>query len=165
MNWLDLVLVVIMLWAVRSSLEAGLIQELFTLLGLVAGILVAGRLYAPIARALSGQVPREVANAATFLAILVAVWFVVGLLGRLARQMARKMLLGWADRLGGVFFGLLKGLVLVEILLVVLARFPIFDTEDLIRGSLIASWVSRYVPVVIALLPSEFQRLTTIFRR
>lgn len=163
-NWLDLVFVVVLLWAVRSSWEAGLVQETFTLLGLAAGIIVAGQLYALVARGLFGQVPREAANAVTFLAILVAVWFAVGFLGRLVQQTVRWIKLGWIDRLGGVVFGLIKGMIVVEVVLIVLARFPFLNTEELIQGSFIASWISGYLRVVIRLLPLEFRRLTTILR-
>lgn len=164
MNWLDLIFLIILLWAMRSSWETGLIQEAFTLAGLAAGIIMAGQLYRPLARTLFGPAPNNAANAITFLALFLAIWFGASFLGRLVRETVYWIMLGWLDRLGGLLFGILKGLIVIEIFLIVFARFPVFNTEELIQGSLVASWISRYAPVIMALLPPEFRRLTGIFR-
>jgi membrane protein required for colicin V production len=163
-NWLDLFFLIILLWAVRSSWETGLIQEAFTLAGLIFGILMAGQLYRPVARILFGPAPNNLANAITFLAVLLAVWFGITFLGRLVRETVYWIMLGWLDRLGGLLFGILKGLVVIEIFLIVFARFPVLNTEELIQGSLIASRVQQYAPAIMALLPSEFRHLTRIVR-
>lgn len=163
-NWLDLFFLIILLWAVRSSWETGLIQEAFTLAGLALGILVAGQLYHPVARMLFGPAPKNLASAITFLAILLAIWFGVSYLGRLVRETVHWIMLGWLDRLGGLMFGALKGLIIIEIVLILVARFPVFNVEEPIQGSLIAAWIQRSAPVVLTLLPPEFRRLTTIFR-
>lgn len=163
MNWLDVVFLIVLLWAVQSSWRAGLIREAFTLIGIAAGIILAGQLYQPLARMLFGPVPNDGANAITFLAIVLAVWFGAGFLGRLVRETVYWIMLGWLDRLGGLVFGVVKGAVLIEIFLIVFARFPIFNTEELIQGSFIAARISRYAPVIMALLPLEFRRLTSIF--
>jgi len=163
-NWLDLVFLIILLWAVRSSWETGLVQEAFTLAGLVFGILMAGQLYRPFARTLFGPAPNNLANAITFLAILLAIWFGATFMGRLVRDTVHWIMLGWLDRLGGLLFGLLKGFVVIEIFLIVFARFPVLNTEELIQGSIIASWIQQYAPVVMALLPPDFRQLTNVFR-
>lgn len=163
-NWLDLIFLVILLWAIRSSWETGLFREAFTLAGLVVGILMAGQLYRPLARTLFGPAPGNMANAITFLVILLAIWFGASFLGRLVRETVHWIMLGWLDRLGGLLFGILKGFVVIEIFLIVFARFPVFNTEELIQGSLIASWIHRYAPAIMLLLPPEFRRLTSIFR-
>ncbi len=163
-NWLDLVFAFVLLWAVRSSWQAGLIQETFTLLGLGAGIFAAGRLYTFVARWLFGPEPRDIATAVAFLATLGSVWFAVSFLGRLVRETVYWIKLGWLDKAGGLVFGIAKGVIVIEIFLVVLARFPMYQVEELIAGSLIGNWVARYVTVVITLLPPEFRRLTTILR-
>ncbi len=164
MNWLDLIFVVILLWAVRSSWETGLIREGFTLAGLAVGILATGQLYRPVARMLFGPAPSNMANAVTFLAVMLAIWFSVSYLGRLIQETVHWIMLGWLDRLGGLVFGVLKGLIVIEIFLIVFARFPVLNTEELIQGSIIASWVHRYAPVIMTLLPPEFRRLTSIFQ-
>lgn len=164
MNWLDLVFLIILVWAVRSSWETGLVQEAFTLAGLIVGIFVAGQLHRPLARVLFGLAPNNMANAITFLAILLAVWFSISFLGRGVRETIHLIRLGWLDRVGGLLFGVLKGFVVIAILLIVFARFPVRNTEELIQGSLIASWTQRYTPGIMAVLPPEFRRLTNIFR-
>jgi uncharacterized membrane protein required for colicin V production len=146
-------------------LETGLIREVFALAGLVFGILLAGQLFRPFARSLFGPEPGSLENAGIFLVILVAIWMGAGLLGRMARQAARWILLGWLDRLGGLAFGALKGLILIEVFLILFARFPVSNIEALIQGSVIAGWISRYAPAVMALLPPEFQQLNTILHQ
>jgi membrane protein required for colicin V production len=56
-------------------------------------------------------------------AIAVAVMLLAGLAGRLIRWSVRSIGLGWADRLIGAAFGLLKGCVLVTLGVMAIAAF------------------------------------------
>ena len=164
MNWLDLIFVIILLWAVRSGWDVGLIREVFTLAGLAIGLVMAGQLFRPFADLLSGPEPSNLEYALSFLVVVVVIWFCISFLGRLVRETVHWVKLGWLDRIAGLLFGFLKGVIVIEIFIIVFARFPILNVEALIQGSLVATWISRYAPAVMALLPPDFQQLQRILR-
>ena len=104
----------------------GLLVEICSLAGLIAGVLVAGRYYPQVAPWTARLVHSPAAARATaFLLLALAVMLAAGILGRVLRWMLRRVGLGWADRLAGGAFGLVKGYVLVALgLAATVAFFP-----------------------------------------
>lgn len=121
MNLLDLLLAVLIAWFAVSGIVRGLVGQLFSLGGLVAGHLLGIRYYA-FAQGklgLSFQYAEVVGYAVVFLAAYLAVRLVGGLIeGRV-----RKSTLSGSDRLAGMAAGLVKGAllsILIVFLLVIL---------------------------------------------
>jgi membrane protein required for colicin V production len=156
MSWLDAMLLILLAGAVLSSWRAGLVQEVFTFGGLIAGIILAGQLYRPVAGAFAGPSASNLNFAVAFLAILMAVWLAAGIGAQFMRAAVRTLRLGWLDRAGGILFGVLKGIVWIFIIVIVLRRFPFYDTDSLLRESSIADWAYRNAQIILALLPREF---------
>ena len=67
------------------------------------------------------------------------------------------MMLGWADHIGGAFFGLLKGLIVVQILLILFAAYPNWKLDKAIRGSEIAPYFIDDVSILLHVLPGEIR--------
>lgn len=156
MSWLDAMLLILLAGAILSSWRSGLIQEVFTFGGLVVGIILAGQLYRPVADAVAGPSASNLAYAAAFLAILIGVWLAAGIGAQFLRAAVRTLHLGWLDRLGGILFGVLKGLVWIFIIVIVLRRFPFYDTGSLVEESRVADWAYRNAQIILALLPRGF---------
>ena len=159
MNWLDAVILVILIGFTFAAFRAGLIREVVTLAAVVVGVLVAGHYYDDLADDVLLFIKND--KAAKFTAFLV-LFGSVALLGQLAaflmKQAVAMLLLGWVDRLAGGAFGLLKGLVLVELFLMVFATFPYLGLDDAIDGSGIAPLFLDNGPALLKLLPGEFNR-------
>ena len=121
MNLLDLILAVLIAWFAVSGIARGLVRQLFSLGGLVAGHLSGFRYY-PFAQAklgLSFQYAEVVAYAVVFLAAYLA----VRLIGGLIEGRVRNSKLSGSDRLAGMAAGLVKGgllSILIVFLLVIL---------------------------------------------
>ncbi|MFA6147447.1 MAG: CvpA family protein [bacterium] len=121
MNLLDLVLAVLIACFAVSGIVRGLVRQLFSLGGLIAGHLAGIRYYA-FAQGklgLSFQYAEVVAYAVVFLAVYLA----VRLIGGLIEGQVRKSKLSGSDRLAGMAAGLLKGAlfsILIVFLLVIL---------------------------------------------
>jgi membrane protein required for colicin V production len=73
------------------------------------------------------------------------------------------LFLGWLDHLAGAAFGLLKGLILVEVFLILFTTYPYLGLGDAIRGSAIAPLFLDRGPVLLKLLPSEFDSAVEAF--
>jgi uncharacterized membrane protein required for colicin V production len=121
MNLLDLILAILIVGFAVSGIARGLVRQLFSLGGLVAGHLSGIRYYA-FAQGklgLSFQYAEVVGYAVVFLAAYIA----VRLIGGLIEDRVRKSKLSGSDRLAGMAAGLVKGAllsILIVFLLVIL---------------------------------------------
>ncbi len=157
MNWLDIVIVAVVLWFTWAAFRSGLIREVVTLVAVVVGIVVAGLLYDDLEADILVFIENEdAARAVAFLLLFGAVYLAGQLTAYLLKRAASLLLLGWLDRLGGAVFGLLKGLVIVEVLLVLFVTYPQLGLDDAIDGSVLAPEFLDRVPVVVRILPGEF---------
>ncbi len=125
LNWVDLGIILILGTLTWRAFSVGLIREVVMLAAVVLGAALAGQLYMELAAdaevLIEDQRTRELA---AFVAIFAGV-VVLGLIAALLlRRTAAVLLLGPFDRLGGAAFGLLKGVVVVEVLLVAVTAFP-----------------------------------------
>lgn len=164
MNWLDIVIVAVVLWFTWAAFRAGLIREVVTLVAVVVGIVVAGLLYDDLEADILVFIENEdAARAIAFLLLFGAVYLAGQLTAYLLKRAASLLLLGWLDRLGGAVFGLLKGLVIVEVLLVLFVTYPQLGLDDAIHGSVLAPEFLDRVPVVVRILPGEFEEAVDEF--
>ena len=109
-------LVDILIWAtllifVAKGFWKGLVREVCTLLGLIAGGWAAFRYSSSLAEAIRPfiHLPQHVAAALSFLLIFFLVGLLFFLFGHLLTMFFKVMLLGGINRIGGVLFGLLEG--------------------------------------------------------
>jgi membrane protein required for colicin V production len=121
---LDWVIIGIFVVSFITAVMNGFFVELFSIFGLIAGVIVAGMYYTQFARWLSPYIHSvPAADAAAFLLIAIGVLIAAGIVGRIVRWLLRKVGLGWADRLLGLVFGAVKGCVLATALAMAVAAF------------------------------------------
>jgi len=157
MNWLDIVILVVILGFVLSAYSAGLIREVITLVAIVVGIVVAGQLYRNLATDVLVFIDNEeAALAISFLVLLGAVYLLGQVSAYVLKRAASLLMLGWADRLGGALFGLVKGSIVVEVILILFAAYPQLHLDDAIADSTLAPFFIDSAPLVLRILPGEF---------
>ncbi len=163
MNWLDIAIILIVAFFTITAFSAGLIRELVTLASVVAGVVVAGLFYDDLARDVLVFINnKNAANIVAFLVLLGAIYLAGQLIAIMLKQVAAVLLLGWADRLGGALFGLLKGLVVVEVLLIVFVTFNV-GLDNTIEDSVLASAFLDAAPLLLTILPDNFERAVDAF--
>jgi membrane protein required for colicin V production len=124
MNGLDWGIAVILVLSVLLAAAQGFLHEVISLAGVVVGYLLAAWEYWRVAAWFGPYVKSEaVAEIVAFLAIFFAVVIGAGIIGRIARWLAKEAGLGWADRLLGAVFGVVRGSVIVAVLVLALAAF------------------------------------------
>jgi membrane protein required for colicin V production len=124
MNIVDIVILLLLALSAFSGFRSGLIQCVFSLAGLIAGIAIASWNYKRFAYELAPVVHSQaLADAIWFCLIALAVMLVAGLLGMLIKGLVHGVGLGWLDRALGLIFGLLRGAVLATLCIVILAAF------------------------------------------
>jgi len=164
MNWLDIVIVLVIAFFASTAFRAGLIREVVTLASVVVGVVIAGIFYDDLARdVLTFIDDRKTALVVSFLVLLGAVYLAGQLVAVMLKQAAALLFLGWADHAGGALFGLIKGLIVVEVLLVLLVTFPRLGLKGDIDGSALASVFLDAAPLLLLVLPNEFERAVDAF--
>lgn len=157
MNWLDAVIVLVLAGFAVSAYSAGLIREVVTLIASVVGVVVAGLLYDNLAKDVLVFLDSEgAARAVAFLVLFGSVYLMGQIAAYVLKTGAQLLMLGWADRLGGAVFGLIKGLVVVQVLLIVFAAFPSLGLDGAVDGSEIAPFFIDDASILLNILPGEF---------
>ena len=159
MNWLDAIILIAIIGFTVAAFRAGLIREVVTLVAVVVGVLIAGHYYDDLADDVLLFIKNDkAAKVIAFLSLFGSVALMGQLAALLMKQAVSILLLGWLDHLAGAAFGLLKGLVLVELFLMFFATFPYLGLDDAIDGSGIAPLFLDNGPALLKLLPGEFNQ-------
>ena len=115
MNMLDIVLAVPMLWLVYRGWRRGLVREVTTLAGVLAGIWAAVHLSQLISELLGLQGENSVIIA--FFVAFVGALVLAYLLGRMVEGLLKAAKLSIANRVAGAALGLVKALCILAVLL------------------------------------------------
>jgi len=158
MNLFDWFLVAILAYSTVVAFVRGFLLELFSLGGLVAGILLAAWNYPALAALLRRIITSAAAaDVVAFLLIAVGVMIVAALIGRTLHRTADAIGLGFFDRLLGAGFGFARGCLLgVAILMAATAFLP---KTDWIENSHLAPYFLAGVHAVSFVVPHDLQQL------
>jgi len=164
MNWLDAAIVIVIAWFTFAAFRAGIIREVVTVIALVVGVLAAGFYYDDLAENVLLFIDDDTAaNVAAFVVLFGSMALGGQLAAILLKHVAGFLALGWLDHLAGAAFGLLKGLILVEVFLILFTTFPYLGLDATIRGSAIAPLFLDGGPALLKLLPGEFNSAVEAF--
>jgi len=127
MNVVDIVILVVLVAFLVKGLVRGLLREVCSLLGLLAGAVLAFCFHAPLAELLTEnlRLPPSVAVGAAFLALFLTTILFFAVLGYLLSRFVKLIFLGGLNRVAGGFFGLAQGVVLLALLLFALFLQPL----------------------------------------
>jgi membrane protein required for colicin V production len=139
MTFVDWIILAILVCAVLGGFAQGFLRSVFSLGGLVLGLVLGAWNYPRAAVMIRHMVPStELANAVGFLVIALLVAVIANLLGHMVSKVFQTLGLGCLDRLAGGVFGFFQGTLVVTVcILVTVAFFP--NAEWLTRSRL-----SRY---------------------
>jgi membrane protein required for colicin V production len=161
MNWLDIVIIVVAVLLGLAGLRQGIIRTVFGIAGLIGGIVLAGRYYDELA-AFIFPAGALWANIAAYAIILLATLIVAGVVGHFVAKLVHFAALGWLDRLIGCILGVvIGGLLCAAFLAIVGEYYP--GAEAVISQSVIARFLMEQFPLLLALLPADFDFIRDFF--
>ena len=137
MNILDIILLICFIPALIQGIRKGFIAQAISIISIVAGIWASAR-FADVVSAWVAQyitASEQVMKVVAFALILVVVFIVLGLVGRLLEGLFNLVLLGWVNKLLGVVFALLKTALIVG--LVIMAFSSINDNFHFVQESVL----------------------------
>lgn len=162
MNWLDIVMLVIVGLSVFTGLKNGLIKTVFSLVGMIIGIFIAGSYYKELAGVLTFIPNEDIAGAVAFIIIMGVVALIANLLGLIVKKIVHSVMLGWADHLGGAVAGFFSGAISIAALLTLWVKFT-NGIPDPVEASRFANILLDKFPIVLGMLPDEFDAIRSFF--
>ncbi len=163
MNWLDIVVIVVLAISIFLGLRTGIIKAVLSLAGLIVGVILAGLLYVPLSGQLSFIPQAGVAEVVAFAIILIGVMVIAVVLARLLKWVASVMMLNWVNHLGGAIFGLALGAIFCSALLATWVKWLSIGSTT-ITESIVAAVLLDKFPLILALLPDEFDAIRSFFQ-
>jgi membrane protein required for colicin V production len=163
MSWLDLVIVVVLAISTFLGLRMGIIKAVLSLAGVIVGVVLAGQYYVALADVLPFfSETSSAAKIVAFAIILIAVMVIAITLARLLKWAASVMLLGWVNRLGGATLGLVLGAIFCGALLAIWVKW--LGVGSTITESAVSAFLLDKFPLILALLPGEFDAVRSFFQ-
>jgi len=150
MNWIDIAAIILLIISAIVGLKRGLVGELFGLLGMVIGLVLARRYCNDIYFINSLFKNSVLSTWVSFTLIFVGVILVASLIGILIHKVLKLAAMGMLDHIGGFIFGLLKGILIIGILLFLLSKFT--PLTKLVEKSVVASKILEFIANLFQLI-------------
>ncbi len=160
MNWLDVILVLFLALVTLLGLSRGLIKIILPAIGLMVGILAAGRYY----DALAHRVFSSHSNAGYVLSfVLIVIIFMIAavILANILHKTLSLIQLGWIDLLAGALLCLAISSLFAGAILAVLLKYSL--AVPTIEDSAVASFLVDKFPMSLSFLPGDFKDVKSFF--
>lgn len=133
MNILDIILLICFIPALVQGIRKGFIAQAISIISIIVGIWASARFADVVAGWVAQYITasEQVMKVVAFALILIVVFFVLGLIGKMLEGIFNFVLLGWLNKLLGVVFALLKTALIVG--LVIMAFSSLNDTFHLVK--------------------------------
>jgi membrane protein required for colicin V production len=158
MNWLDVVLLLVILASVLSGLRTGFVRVVIHLVATVCGLLAGFWCYGIAAGELQPWIHNPVtANLVGFTLIFLGVMFVGSLLGMILANIFRWIGLGWLDHLMGGAAGVVRGALLVAVVVAAIVAFTPGPTPGFLAESKVLPYATQISTAIAEFAPRELK--------
>jgi len=162
MNWLDIVILILIVVPVLIGLKTGIVKAAFTVAGIIIGVILAGRFSDRLGEAMTFISNPSWAKVAAFAIILIVVMIAAAIAAKFVKNVLSAVMLNWINRLGGAVLGFILGAIFCGAILTMWVRF-MSEPGDTVSNSVLSRFLLDGFPFVLALLPSEFDSVKNFF--
>ncbi len=158
MNPFDMLIVVVLSFCLIRGFFRGLVKELASIVGVLAGFYAAFTYY-PMLQWVFAPWVTEAAyrSILSFLIIFCGVFIAVSIVGVVIKYLLNIAFLGWVDRICGAGFGALKAVMIVSVLMIALTTF-LSSGAPVVRNSRLAPRVALVAEKMVKVVPLEMKR-------
>lgn len=158
MNPFDVFIILVLGYSIVRGLFRGLVKEVSSIIGVLGGFYAAYSYYPMVAKLLSGLIAEQsYLNILSFLIIFCGILIIISILGVVIKYLLNVAFLGWIDRVCGVGFGLIKGVLIVTVLFIILTTF-LSKGAPLIKKSILAPHVIWISEKMVGLVSEEMKK-------
>lgn len=168
---LDIVFIILLVFAVIKGFQRGLIVGVFSFVAVIVGLAAAIKLSAVMADYLgeTTSVSKQWLPALSFLIVFIAVVLLIRLGANLLQKSVEAVMMGWANRLGGIIFYVAIYTIVYSILLFYATQLKLLSPETAERSvvyAVIAPWGPGLIDAIGSVLPffkNMFKELEDFF--
>ncbi|AKZ65908.1 CvpA family protein [Candidatus Palibaumannia cicadellinicola] len=125
MNWIDYLIILIIIVSILISIIRGFIKETLSLTTLVCAFFISGNLYKDIAITFTKVEEPIIKNIIAIVLLFIATMIVGKIINIITQSLVERTGLSGIDRVLGVFFGLLRGILIVSVVLLFIEKLTI----------------------------------------
>lgn len=131
MIWVDWVILSIIGLSAVISLLRGFVREALSLAGWIAAFLIAKAFYEPLSEMLVEQIPtNSIRLGVAWVGLFVITLFIAGIINYLVGKLVDKAGLSGTDRLLGMIFGAIRGVLIVALIVLGLTQFTPVNKDE-----------------------------------
>jgi membrane protein required for colicin V production len=162
---IDIALIIVFLIGAFSGYRKGFLSELFSLLGIILGILAGFKLMgaAMLMLAENYQVDEKILPYVAFGVVFLIVVIIVSLFGKLLKSSLEKTVLGNADQMAGSVLGALKTAFMASVLLWITSSVEMEIPENWSEGSWLYPLTASLAPEVTNWIAEVFPVFSDLF--
>lgn len=140
MNFVDIAILIVLVTFLVKGIWRGLLREVCSFVGLLAGAFLAFRFSGSIAGWMteSLQLPAKLCAAAAFLILFLAIIVFFAVLGYVLSRFVRLLFLGGLNRVAGGLFGLAEGALLLSLVMFAVSSGGFSPGTSMLRDSHLA---------------------------
>lgn len=158
MNPFDIFIIIVLGYSIVRGLFRGLVKEVSSIIGVLGGFYAAYSYYPLVAQLISGLFANlSYLNILSFLIIFCSILIIISILGIVIKYLLNVAFLGWVDRICGVGFGLIKGVLIITVLFIILTTF-LPKGAPLIKKSVLAPHVIWISEKMVHVVPMEMKK-------
>ena len=159
MNLFDILIIVVLGYCMIRGIFRGLIKEVASIVGVLAGFYAAYAYHGTVAQSLSRWIVLPAYRSIVgFVLVFCGVLFVITLMGILIRMVIKAALLGVVDRILGAVFGAIKAVLVVTLVYILLVTFSPVGGMTFIRDSKLAPPVVAIGRVIVEVMPEGIKK-------
>ena len=120
MNILDAIILIALIPAIIQGLRKGFISQAISIISVIAGIWASARFANMVTAWVSQYITasEQILKIIAFALILVIVFIILGVLGKLLEGVLKLVMLGWVNKLLGVVFSLFKAFLIIGLVII-----------------------------------------------
>ncbi|TDO92220.1 membrane protein required for colicin V production [Halanaerobium saccharolyticum] len=158
-NFLDVIILVIILFFAFNGFRRGFIDQTSTILGLLAALFVAVKQYQYFTQFLEPYLDLSISllQFISFAVIFIVVNIVIHVLGITLKKIVDSIFLQPVDRGLGFLLGLVKGGIIIYLLVLILTQIPYQKLNDVLNNSFLASRIIEASPLIQSKIEEIFR--------
>jgi membrane protein required for colicin V production len=161
MNPFDILIAIILGFCLIRGIFRGLVKELSSIVGVMAGYYAAYSYYLYVAKLIAKYLSLTAySQIISFLIIFCGVFLIISILGVIIKYLLNISFLGWVDRICGAGFGLIKGFLIASILFIAFTAFLPKDST-LIKKSFLAPHLRHAPTQMVKIVPKDMKQQFT----
>ena len=160
MNILDIIILICLVPAIIQGVRKGFISQAISIISLIAGVWASAKFANLVGEWLSQYITasEQVLKVVSFAIILIVVFIILGLIGKVLDKIIRLVMLGWLNKLLGVVFSLAKCLLILG--LITLAFNSLNTSFNLVKPEVLSE--SILYPVIKEITDTVFPYIKSL---